>query len=95
MRNKRLIGALGAVTLALVTLTACDQEQKNDAAQVAAEQHGPAEVGAMPDGFSNWATSCNHGNRVYTIYRTWNRETASPMYGAIAVVPADPTCAGK
>ena len=40
----------------------------------------------MPDGFSNAATKCDHGNRVYVIYHGDN------PYGTISVVPQDPTC---
>jgi hypothetical protein len=46
----------------------------------------PADVVAFPDGFSNVATKCDHGNRVYVLYHD-----ASP-YGAISVVSGDPTC---
>lgn len=79
----------GAAALAF-SLSACDMQMGNDAPQTPAEQHAPAEVGAMPDGFSNWATSCNHGNRVYTIY---HRAYEGSGYGAIAVVAQDPSCA--
>lgn len=47
----------------------------------------PAETGTMPDGFSNYATKCDHGNRVYVIYHGDKIGT-----GAIAVIPLDPTC---
>jgi len=48
----------------------------------------PADVGQMPDGFSNYATKCDHGNRVYIIFKS------DAAYGSIAVVPQDPTCSG-
>lgn len=40
----------------------------------------------FPDGFSNVATKCDHGNRVYVLYKGDN------TYGAVAVVSQDPTC---
>lgn len=46
----------------------------------------PAEVGTMPDGFSNYATKCDNGNRVYVIFHE------DSAYGSIAVVPQDPSC---
>lgn len=55
-------------------------------AHVAHRNSGPAEVGTMPDGFSNWADKCDgHGHRVFVAYHGDNH------YGAIAVVD-DPTC---
>lgn len=86
----RKILTLSAAALLALSLSACDMQMGNDAPQTPAEQHAPAEVGAMPDGFSNWATSCNHGNRVYTIY---HRAYEGSGYGAIAVVANDPSCA--
>lgn len=46
----------------------------------------PADLIRMPDGFSNAATKCDHGNRVYIVFH------GNKTYGAIAVVPQDPTC---
>jgi hypothetical protein len=46
----------------------------------------PADVGTMPDGFSNYATKCDHQNRVYVIFH------GDSKYGNIAVVPNDPSC---
>lgn len=40
----------------------------------------------FPDGFSNVATKCDHGNRVYVLYKGDN------SYGAVAVSPADVSC---
>jgi hypothetical protein len=45
-----------------------------------------ADTITFPDGFNNASTKCDHGNRVYVVFHS-----DSP-YGAIAVVPADPTC---
>lgn len=55
----------------------------------------PADVYNMPDGFANFATKCDKsGNRVYTIWHGDSHTGAYP-YGAIAVVPQDPTCASQ
>ncbi|MEV0403446.1 hypothetical protein [Actinoallomurus sp. NPDC050550] len=40
----------------------------------------------MPDGFSNLATKCDHGNRVYSAYK------GDSNRAAVTVVPNDPTC---
>ena len=46
----------------------------------------PADTITFPDGFSNAATKCDNGNRVYVLFHGDN------FYGAIAVVPGDPSC---
>lgn len=40
----------------------------------------------MPDGYSNVATKCDHGNRIYVAFH------GDSPYTAIAIVPGDPTC---
>ena len=40
----------------------------------------------MPDGFSNVATKCDHGNRIYVIFKS------DSSYGSVAVVPNAPDC---
>ena len=47
---------------------------------------GPADTITFPDGFSNGATKCDHGNRLYVAYH------GDSPYASIAVVPNDPTC---
>lgn len=83
---RKLTALLAALALG-ATLTACGKytEQFNDADR-AATNADPADVIAFPDGFSNAATKCDHGNRVYVLFHE-----DSP-YGGIAVVPNDPTC---
>lgn len=73
--------------LSLGLLSGCDDAQNtNDAPAVPSPVTGPAEVLAMPDGFSNVATKCDgHGHRIYTVYRTW-ATGAYPAYGAVAVI---------
>lgn len=48
--------------------------------------NGPADLVTFPDGFSNVATKCDHGNRVYTAYHN------DSAYAAITVVPNAPDC---
>ena len=71
------------------TLAGCGKfvEPYNDA-PVNGQNKGAAEVVNMPDGFSNVATKCDHGNRIYVAYH------GDSAYAAIAVVPNDPTCGG-
>jgi hypothetical protein len=86
MNYWKLVGVLG-VTLMIAFTAGCDAQTENDAPAVPSPVSGPAEVLPMPDGFSNVATRCDgHGNRIYTIYRTW-ATGAYPVYGAVAVGP--------
>lgn len=62
-------------------------EQFQDADR-AGTNSAPADTITFPDGFSNAATKCDHGNRVYVLFH------GDSVYGGIAVVPADPTCKG-
>lgn len=79
---------VGAAAL-LALLTGCDAGKVSEPFQDAPRGHTngeAADVIEMPDGFSNAATKCDHGNRVYVIFK----EDAT--YGSIAVVPNDRTC---
>jgi hypothetical protein len=76
----------GAVTcLALAGCSQKAQEPFRDA-PTAGQNSSPADTFTMPDGFSNGATKCDHGNRIYVVFH------GDSYYGAIAVVPGDPTC---
>lgn len=81
--------AAGAALLALVLAGCGDKynEQFKDASR-AGSNTGAAETLTFPDGFSNAATKCDHGNRVYILFH------GNSSYGSIAVVGADPTCKG-
>jgi len=46
----------------------------------------PADTIEMPDGFSNVATKCDHGNRIYVIFKS------DSSYGSVAVVPDAEGC---
>jgi len=46
----------------------------------------PADTLTFPDGFSNVATKCDNGNRIYVAFK------GDAAYGAIAVVPNAKGC---
>ena len=77
----------GAFIVAL-TASGCSQKAREafrDAPR-AATNNEPADVVTMPDGFSNLATKCDHGNRVYVAFK------GDQNRAAVAVVAEDPTC---
>lgn len=80
---------IAAVPVLMLGLSACDtskySEQFKDAPRGATNE-GAADTLTFPDGFSNAASKCDHGNRVYVLFHE------NGAYGAIAVVPQDPTC---
>jgi hypothetical protein len=79
------------VVLLAISLSSCSGkalEPFNDS-KVGTQNKGPADVINMPDGFSNVATKCDHGNRIYVIFHS------DGAYGSIAVRADDPTCVGK
>lgn len=85
--SKRTLALSLAVVLTLGGLTGCGKfvEPYNDA-PVSGQNKNAAEVVNMPDGFSNVATKCDHGNRVYVAYH------GDSAYGSVAVSPKDPSC---
>lgn len=80
----------GIVGITILILTACSvgktTEPFKDAPRSGTSNTEPADTITMPDGFSNVATKCDHGNRVYVAFH------GDSPYAAIAVVPNDPTC---
>lgn len=89
---RKSVAALAAVTLGgTLLLTGCSkfEEPYKDAPRSGSDNGQPADLVRMPDGFSNMATKCDHGNRVYVVYH------GDSAYGTVAVVPADPTCKGR
>src|SRR5664279_3537333 len=88
-RAVRLGITAAAIPLAIL-LSASSCQSANDAPVVNGNESGdqtPAEIIAMPDGFSNVATKCDkYGNRVYTGYHKGVDSLS------IFVVPQDPSC---
>lgn len=84
--NKALY-AIPAV-LAMVMLSGCSKlsEPYHDAPRSSTVNSSPADVIEMPDGFSNLATKCDHGNRIYVVFK------GDSTYAAIAVIANDPSC---
>ena len=86
-RRRTLAAAVAAVTL--LTLAGCSAkgtEPFKDAPRSSNDNGQPADLVRMPDGFSNAATKCDHGNRLYIAYH------GDSPYAALAVVADDPTC---
>ena len=85
----RIAVSAAAIVVGALALTGCGvkyTEPFKDAPRSHNDNGAPADLIRMPDGFSNAATKCDHGNRIYTAYHGDNR------YASIAVVPNDPTC---
>jgi hypothetical protein len=89
VKYRKIAATGGVLVLAAALLAGCGKitEPYNDA-PVRSQNKQPAEVLNMPDGFSNVATKCDHGNRVYVAFH------GDSAYGAVAVVANDPSCAG-
>lgn len=93
-RTVRIGGIAVALAVTLVSASACDWGDKanepfQDAARTGVVNNAPVDIITDADGFSNIATKCDHGNRLYMAYH------GSDPYAAITVVPKDPTCAGR
>lgn len=85
-RKIMAVAAAGLVAIGAYACTDKSEEPYNDAPRIGHENDSGARVVMFPDGFSNAATKCDHGNRVYVIYK------GDDNRGAISVVPQDPTC---
>lgn len=78
--------------LCVLPLAGCTDkanEPFHDAQRESQENRNPATVGTMPDGFSNYASKCDHGNRLYVAFH------GDSPYASLAVVAADPSCKGQ
>lgn len=90
--RRKLVTVVGVLVVGTAIATGCSAkyaEPFKDAPRSTVDNGQPADLIRMPDGFSNAATKCDHGNRVYVAYH------GDAGYAAIFVVPQDPTCAGK
>lgn len=85
-----VLASIAMVTfVSLQVAGACSEKQREpfrDAATTKERNSDPATVIEFPDGFSNAASKCDHGNRLYSAYKGDANRTA------LAVVPQDPTC---
>lgn len=77
---------IAAVILAAGLLTGCKAAEPYNDAPVNEHNQAPADVLNMPDGYSNVATKCDHGNRIYVAFH------GDGAYAAMRGVPQDPTC---
>ena len=81
--------ALAIIAVGAIALTGCSDkfnEKFKDAPRSGEVNQEAADTITFPDGYSNVATKCDHGNRVYVLFH----EDAA--YGGLDVVAADPTC---
>lgn len=83
-----MTGLLAGVIL--LSANSCDGDgkysQHNNDAPTAKGNHEKADVGYMPDGFSNYATKCDRpGIRVYVLFHE------DGPFGSITAI-ADPAC---
>jgi hypothetical protein len=87
-RIAKIAARVAAVTALVILLGGCAKltEPFKDAPRTSVTNDQPADTVTMPDGFSNLATKCDHGNRVYVAYHGDNK------YASIFVVAQDPTC---
>jgi hypothetical protein len=80
---------IAAVLGGTILLAGCGDkytEPFKDAPRTHNDNGAPADLIRMPDGFSNVATKCDYGNRIYIAYHGGN------AYASVAVVPQDPSC---
>ena len=84
------IAALAAVLL-ILAVTGCSNKYSqygNDAKRTGVVNTEPADIITLPDGFSNLATKCDHGNRVYVLFH------GDSGYGSVFALH-DPACAQR
>lgn len=84
-----VIAIICAIAFLVAGLSGCgakNTEPYHDGPRSGVVNRDAADLITMPDGFSNVATKCDHGNRIYIAFK------GDANRAAIAVVPADPTC---
>lgn len=79
---------LFAVVCGVLMLAGCSDKTKEpwrDAPTSPERNSEPASIIEMPDGFSNVATKCDHGNRIYVAYKgDQNRAALAVVAGGCA-----------
>lgn len=91
MISKRIVGLAAGLAVVGVTAAGCGDksgEPFQDADRSDVVNRQPVDVITNADGFSNMATKCDHGNRLYTAFH------GDGAYGSVTVVPRDPSCRG-
>lgn len=88
MTVKRSLLVLVALLLGALAFTGCGAKANEPGkdAEVTDRVDNGAVVGTMPDGFNNWARTCDGTTAVYTPFH------GDSPYGAVAVVPNAPQC---
>ncbi|MEU9208491.1 hypothetical protein AB0D27_11190 [Streptomyces sp. NPDC048415] len=89
LTRTRATVAAAAALLTLGLLAGCNKkaaEPFKDAPRSGHDNGSAADLIRMPDGFTNAATKCDHGNRIYIAYH------GDSSYASLAVVRNDPTC---
>jgi hypothetical protein len=88
INGKKIAVTAAGVAAGVLMLTGCNDKLKEPFKDAGVSQRNdrPADVGSMPDGFSNYATKCDRpGIRIYVIFHS------DFKYGSITAI-ADPTC---
>lgn len=82
---------LGVIFGAVLTLSGCGAKANEPFkdTRVTGRVDNGAVIGSMPDGFNNWARTCDGTTAVYTPFHGDN------PYGAVAVVANSPECGGR
>ena len=89
MNRRRALWGAAVVAVLVAFLAACGAGKITEPFQDAERGQSntaPADTITFPDGFSNVATKCDHGNRVYVVFH------GDGLYGSLAVVPNDKSC---
>lgn len=85
----KMAAGLASVAVIVLLVVGCGDKYTQpyqDAPRTGNKNEVAADIITNPDGFSNVATKCDHGNRLYVIYH------GDGGYGSIAVVANDLTC---
>jgi hypothetical protein len=90
-QHKRFVLLFAAIAICalLVVLAGCGVDkytEKFQDAERGENNSGSADTITFPDGFSNVATKCDHGNRLYVLFHE------DKPYGGISVVPNAEGC---
>jgi len=85
---RRFATLTAALVMGLLFVTGCASKQSEPFkdAERGTSNTDKADTITFPDGFSNVATKCDNGNRVYVAFK------GDAAYGSIAVVPNAKGC---